>query len=482
MEATDSEIARGKAGVTAGAPARFRAFRVDASDAATTGIQERIHRREAELAELRAQNPRPRLWKKFSTRGFGAGRNARFGDLDGNGVPDMLIAQSILKDEFSFQISCLTAVDFDGKVLWQLGRPDPRNTLLTQDTPFQIHDVDGDGHNEVVLVKDYKLQILDGRTGQVKRWIWAPAAPPAPDPADRPYELNVGNAIAFVNVSGDKARREILLKDEYRHFWVFNNRLELLWKGDGQTGHYPYPLDIDGRDAIAIGYQLVDFQGRRQWSRDADFTDHADGVMMGNLSADPQAEPRFYASGSDEGFILLDRAGRTLKHVRIGHAQSPSVAKYRPDLPGLQYLTINFWRNPGIVTLFDADGNILAQEEPVHTGSPLLPVNWRGDGQEFALLSGNVREGGMLDGHLRRVVMFPEDGHPDLAADVLDVTGDPRDEVILWNPDEVWIYTQDRPFTGEKIYAPVRNPSYNDSNYRIVSSFPAWKEGKAGKR
>jgi hypothetical protein len=46
----------------------------------------------------------------------------------------------------------------------------------------------------------------------------------------------------------------------------------------------------------------------------------------------------------------------------------------------------------------------------------ILPVNWRGDGQEFLLLSGDVKQGGMLDGKLRRAVMFPDDGHPDLAA------------------------------------------------------------------
>jgi hypothetical protein len=27
-----------------------------------------------------------------------------------------------------------------------------------------------------------------------------------------------------------------------------------------------------------------------------------------------------------------------------------------------------------------------------------LPVNWKGDGQEYVLLSGNVREGGMASG------------------------------------------------------------------------------------
>ena len=40
-------------------------------------------------------------------------------------------------------------------------------------------------------------------------------------------------------------------------------------------------------------------------------------------------------------------------------------------------------------------------------------------------------------GHLRRVVMFPDDGHPDLAAYVADVTGDRIDEIILWNQEEV---------------------------------------------
>ena len=76
----------------------------------------------------------------------------------------MLIAQNIPRvrgDAFD-HISCLTAVTLDGKVLWQIGRPDPRNGLLTNDTPFQIHDIDGDGRNEVVMVKDFKLQILDG--------------------------------------------------------------------------------------------------------------------------------------------------------------------------------------------------------------------------------------------------------------------------------------------------------------------------------
>lgn len=472
LEVSDDELMKGKAGVTANIPARFQDFQVTTTPDAASKIRQRIGGRLGELIQAREENPQPKLWKKFDTPKFGAGRSARFGDLDGDGKPEMLIAQNIprVAGDGHDQISCVTAVTLEGKVLWQLGRPDPRNTLLTNDLPFQIHDVDGDGRNEVVLIRDFKLQILEGSTGKVKRWAWMPRA----DGAKPPYEFENGDSLAFVNVSGGKDRRDILVKNRYSHFWVFNNSLELLWDGHGQTGHFPYPLDLDGdgRDEILIGYALWDHTGKQLWSHDEELKDHADAVFLGNLTGDPKTELRAYACGSDEGVLIFDRHGAVLKHVRIGHAQAASIGKYRPDLPGLQYMTVTFWKNPGIVTLFDGDGNILAQEEPIHHACHLLPVNWRGDGQEFALLSGNVHEGGMIDGQLRRVVVFPDDGHPDMCAAVADLTGDARDEVILWDPNRVWIYTQDRPFVGERIYAPIRNPSYNESNYRTNVSLP----------
>ncbi|MCC6417085.1 MAG: hypothetical protein IT429_02420, partial [Gemmataceae bacterium] len=478
LDASDDTNLKGKAGLTANIPARFMDFRVTADDAARKAIERRIVDRESGLARLRAANPKPAVWKKIETPKFGAGRNVRFGDLDGDGRLDILIAQNIPRvrgDAFD-HISCLTAITLDGKVLWQQGRPDPRNGLLTNDTPFQIHDIDGDGAEDVVLVRDFQLQVLDGKTGRRKKSVWMPEMDRSLK--ERPYDINSGDSIAFLDLSGRKSRREILVKDRYKYFWVYDDNLNLLWKGEGQTGHYPYPYDVDGdgKEEFVIGYALWSHDGRQLWSRDADYRDHADGIVMGNFSGDPKGQPMVYACGSDEGFLLFDREGRTVKHVRIGHAQSPSIAKYRQDIPGLQLLTVNFWRNPGILSLFDHQGNLIAQDEPISSGSPLLPVNWRGDGQEFALLSGNVREGGMIDGHLRRVVMFPDDGHPDLASYVADVTGDARDEVILWDQERIWIYTQDRPFEGARIYAPVRNPDYNESNYRTTVSLPGWKQ------
>jgi rhamnogalacturonan endolyase len=478
IETQDSELLTGKAGVSAHVPSRFQNFSVTAANATVAAIRHRIAERELALTRLRAANPQPKLWKKFSTPGFGAGRNVRFGDLDGDGRTDMLIGQNVQRYPYDVaHISCLTAVTLDGKVLWQKGKPDERNGLLTYDTPFQIHDIDGDGRNEVVLAKDFKLQVLDGRTGHLLRETPAPAAPPG-SMRDQIYEDVYGDSIAFVNVLGDARRHEILFKDRYKWFWVYDNQLRLLWKGSGQLGHYPYPVDVDGdgRDEIVIGYAMWSHDGRLLWSRDQEFRDHADGMAIANLSPDPKAEPRYYAGASDEGFLMLDLRGNVLKQVRLGHGQSPCIGKFRADVAGLQIATVNFWHNPGIVTLFDWQGNVVEQGEPIHSGSVMLPVNWRGDGEEFILLSASAREGGLIDGRLRRVVMLPDDGHPDLAAAVADLTGDERDEIVVWDQKQVWIYTQDRPYGGECIYAPIRNPDYNESNYRTNVSLPRWKE------
>src|SRR5208282_4750099 len=369
LEAEDEKLTRGKVGLSANMPACFQGFRVEVSEPARSAITGRIRRRQQELAALQEENPKPRLWKKFETPGFGAGSNVRFGDLDGDGALEMLIGQNIStvsRDAFD-TLSCLTAVNFDGKVLWQSGRPDPRNGLLTNDTPFQIHDIDGNGRNEVVAVRDFKLQILEGQTGKVRHWVGMPKAPQRnEDPwvtGDRPYELVLGDSLAFLNVSGNPARHEILVKDRYGHFWIFNNQLELLWKGAGQLGHYPYPFAVGSYDQLMIGYSMWDHTGKQLWTHDRDFKDHADSVAVGNFSSNPGEESRVYSTGSDEGFLMFDFEGKILKQTLIGHAQCASLGKYRTDIPGLQYMTMTFHWNPGVTTLFDWEGNILEQGE-----------------------------------------------------------------------------------------------------------------------
>jgi len=86
---------------------------------------------------------------------------------------------------------------------------------------------------------------------------------------------------------------------------------------------------------------------------------------------------------------------------------------------------------------------------PCQHGSMCLPINWTGSSEEYFVLSASHEEGGLFDGRGRCVVKFPADGHPDLCNAVLDMTGDCRDEIVVWDPFELWVYTQhDNPKEG----------------------------------
>jgi hypothetical protein len=157
--------------------------------------------------------------------------------------------------------------------------------------------------------------------------------------------------------------------------------------------------------------------------------------------------------------------------------QNPAVANFRDDLPGLETVSINFWGNQGIIHLYDADGNIYMDLGPNQYGSMCLPLNWTGRSEEYFVLNANVEEGGAYDGYGRKVLGFPDDGHPDMCYAVLDITGDCRDEIVVWDPHEIWVYTQDDSPVPGKLYDPVRNPLYNYSNYQATVSLPGWSDG-----
>ena len=137
-------------------------------------------------------------------------------------------------------------------------------------------------------------------------------------------------------------------------------------------------------------------------------------------------------------------------------------------------MSINFWANQGIIHYFDSNGEIYHSFEPNQYGSMCLPINWTGKSEEFFVHNPNVSEGGMFDGWGRKVVEFPDDGHPDMCNAVLDITGDCRDEVVVWNPNEIWVYTQDFNSKNGRLYKPERNPLYNHSNYQATVSLPGW--------
>jgi len=480
LHAEDSTYPQGKIGLVSDGPARFHSARVTAGAAEAARVAAARAKIEAEEQALQAANPKAVLWKKFTTEGYGVGRNLRFGDLDGDGQMDILIGQVVHhgpKDANS-ELGCLTAVNLDGKVLWRIGEPDAWKDNLSNDVAFQIHDLDGDGHNEVVYCMNMELVVADGKTGKTIRKIPTPSTPTnTPAPRNR-FPRILGDSLFFCDFRGLGRAGDLVLKDRYNSLWAYNDKLEPLWQAQCNTGHYPFAFDVDGdgKDELFIGYSCFDHVGKQLWSLDGTLKDHADGVAMVKFSPDPKAEPTLMIAASDEGMLFIDSRGKILKHHRLGHVQNPTVADFRPDLPGLETISINFWGNQGIVHCFDATGNLYHDFEPCQHGSMMLPVNWTGQPPEFWILSPNVEDGGMLDGWGRRVFRFPADGHPDMCYAVLDLTGDCRDEIVVWNPNEVWIYTQsDNPKKG-RLYKPNRNPLFNYSNYQATVSLPGWSE------
>lgn len=476
LSADDTTFGAGKIGLLSDGAARFFAVEVSIPAAARKRAGSAETRQRSELEKLRAHYPEPKLWKKIRTPSFGTGRNLRFGDLDGDGRMDIAVGQMHAhgpRDAFS-ESGCITALNVEGQVLWQHGDPNPAEYVLTNDVAFQIHDLDGDGKNEIIYTKNFEIVVADGSTGEIKMKSPTPKALP---PADK-FPRILGDCIFFADFRGTGRPADMVIKDRYWHFWVYDEKLSPLWDGACRTGHYPAAMDIDGdgKDELFIGFSLYDHDGSQLWTLDDRINDHADGIAVVNLQDDGTSQPVILYTASDEGVLLVDLRGNILGHHRIGHAQNPAIAKLRRDLPGLQTVSINFWGNQGILHFFDKDGNIYHDAEPLNMGSMCLPVNWTGDGEELFVHNPNPRYGGMFDGWGRPVVSFPDDGHPDMCNAVLDFTGDCRDEIVVWNQHEIWIYTQDDGERSGRLYRPVRNPLYNYSNYQATVSLPGWSE------
>ncbi|MEX0981684.1 MAG: hypothetical protein WD577_02005 [Bacteroidales bacterium] len=476
MIAEDRTYSRGKVGFLSDVPAEFFSMQVS-----TLNREKRKQKRyKNELASAKTQriseNPTPVVWKKISTKDFGAGNSMRFGDLNTNGEIDVLIGQVRYEGHGKAitGLSCLTAITLDGEILWQKGTPDKERPLAINDVALQIHDLDGDGSKEVICVMNSRLMILNGKTGRQMRSVHLPENQAKSDNNMQ----KMGASLLFCDLQGKGRDSNIIVRDNMNNILAFDYHLRLLWTQKSNKGHYPYAVDVDndGKDEILSGYSLIDDDGKIIWNRDQSIGGHV--TVVAAISPAPSADTtlRIIYGAGDWGTVFTDIAGNVVRHHPIGHVQNLSLANFRSDLPGLEMISINFWGNQGIIHFYDATGNIYNSLDAGPYGSMCLPVNWRGDGQEYFLLNTNPGDGGLFNGLGHLVVPFPDDGHPDLCNAVLDFTGDYRDEIVTWDQHEIWVYTQTENSRTGRVYRPVRNPLFNYSNYQLTISEPGWSE------
>lgn len=469
--ADDNTYQRGCVGIASRCPAGFFYFKACIPKKERDMLAAEKKQKNAGLQIKKALYPAMKLWKIINLKNFGSARNYRCADLNGDGEKEFVFIQSMpmINSDDEMMISCMTAVDLSGKVLWQIGEPARDAYMATCDLPVQICDIDGDGKNEIIYAKDFKLIIADATTGTTK--FFAPTPKSIKHDKYKIYqntilERIVTDSVRICNFSGKRRPSDILIKDRYNNIWAYDKNLGLLWHRYVNCGHFPYAFDIngDGRDELVAGHSLVGADGELIWELPG-MECHVDEIVIGRFDPGNKKYQIALASGED-GFILADEDGKILAQDKLGHAQRISAANYRPELPGLEICVTTFWRNTGIIAYYGCRGNKLFSFEPGANGNIINPVSWSSDGKILALYSAGAKSGGLYDGCGERVVDFPNDGHPGLCCDAVDLFGDEREEILCWDEKTMYIYTQeDNPsklaFNNRKRYE-----EYNYSNYR----------------
>lgn len=373
---------------------------------------------------------KPKCARRIDLRNFG-GMVGRFGDLDGDAQPDAVFVQTAGQ-----QITCVTAINLHGKLLWQRGRADERNRRLSSDAAVQIYDLDADGHNEVLVIEGKTLRLLDGRSGKVEREVPVPS----------------NDSILIANFAGAERPRDLVIKDRYKNVWVYDKDIRLRWHASLNTGHYPMNVDVDGdgREELLCGYTLFDGDGKRLWSR-PELPGHNDAVDADDMDGDGRPEIAIACSTDS---VLLDANGKVLWRKPHRHSQHAAIGAFVPDRPGKQAVFVDRINARsaagGIVYCYRKDGTELWRTRPQGGLTIAGTVDgWTGPDRRSHLLLYRRACGPpvLLDGRGRLAAEFPFppacSGRKwqEYFAQHFDALGDSREEILVYNARALWIYT-----------------------------------------
>lgn len=423
----------------------------------------------------------PNLISKIDISAAGTGNRMRIGDMNGDGRQDILMVQpALVRDDARNPryVGHLAAYDIEGNLLWQQGTVDPRVTTSGADEPAQIYDIDADGENEVLTVMQLAedtekyFYIFDGKTGEIENKYKLP-------------DQRAHDAIFIANFSGNKTPQDILLKDRYSRIWAMDKDFNQLWYYPGNTGHslLPFDFDGDGKDELVNNYSLISHDGKEIWRKN--LPDHVDTHWVADINGDGEQE--IILGGSDT--YAFDFEGNQLfRNSDTVEPQQILVGDYRVDSPGLELAGLDRVNrgNPGQdgMFLFTSKGETLYHEQRAKGdwGSIVRPLdNWTGS---YTPLITAYRRGidadnpngivpKLYDGYFNPIVTFKE--HTDAKEQVMvaDMSGDSRDELIVYNLTgelAVYIYSNGTSNLREHITGETRMPDFRNYNFSRYDS------------
>ncbi|MBN2024510.1 MAG: hypothetical protein JW809_17150 [Pirellulales bacterium] len=416
------------------------------------------------------------------------------GDLDNDGQVDFLLYRQGPQTTPGY----LVALDNAGKKLWEKGdrsiashQPDGAYNEPALRGIALIFDVDRDGRSEVVAElwenDRPELVILDGKTGRVER--------SRPSPFDLKVRSGrrsrchpVGRIARFAGQDGPPT---IVLKYGASGHApscavALDASLDVLWRLDDEgnaMGHVPTVADVDGdgRDEVMLGRVLVDASGKVLWRVSAER--HADCTAafkrpgrhdMALLVSICTTGPAFCLAA--DGAVLWQKTRK-----EVPHGQGVWVGNFLADEPGDEAIILRSGHVGDFLTVRAADGSELARfRQTVFEGYPDFPcaVNWKGDGEQSLWVPIDRR---LVDGRGRTVAALGDledrvrqklqwgttKSHVAAQAFAVDLCGDPREEIVLYQPyhgRSIFILTQPDSRAEAKPYAPQKN-AYNMATY-----------------
>jgi hypothetical protein len=258
-------------------------------------------------------------------------------DIDGDGRLELLFLQSAgIYQSAVFEgtrwaappenraIFCLTAVDLDGQVRWQLGTPYLRDTRYAAHVADQMLCVDGP---DAVLLTGNRILRVALATGKLLHQ--------APLPADnftiiKPWRTPEGTRYLVKNTEaaygsdwyGDPA---LILDDQFTVVRELSRTVG--------SGHSPRARDLDGDgwDEMLIGYEAFNTDGTRRWRLEgeapADYDPlpcHVDQLQTGPIAGAPAI---VYAGSRDSLAARTD--GSLIWRHNFGHPQHVLFGDFR---------------------------------------------------------------------------------------------------------------------------------------------------------
>lgn len=387
--------------------------------------------------------PTMKIERTIPLKGLVTGRNIQFADINGDGKLEIIAAQSSKRIATSLsmtRLTCLTAFDLAGNILWQAGVPDPESSaeeevepVFDGSLPFRIHDLFGDGHPVVVCVFGYDLQIRDAKSGKTILSGETPGTLPVSDEfkavtssfgapwGDETLNMNVAS-IHFCDTQGTGAKKEILIKDDFHNLAVLDTlsepMLHPILRHRGNLGGVPCIGDIDGdgKDEIFCGYSLLDDDGTTLAT--LALGGYARSAHVHNLNSSDGAPARVLICAGDEGLIALDLqallAGKYASGIpraarfRIG-ADALHVGKFRANLLRdeivVSQLAISHSGRDGRVSLFTWELEQICSDYLDADNGPGVPVRWTSENRSYLFFGGCGC--GLFDGISKHLDMSP---------------------------------------------------------------------------